>query len=147
MATSAEANPADWKLHPPLGNDGGNTREVAMRLGMVRTAAGEPSVAVQRERDGNWVPVLTAPGADPLGRARTDLLALLDAGEQARQLAQELAEQAPPPDPPRNCSACRSAQPPSGTARCGRERMIGVARGLLRLRESAAGRSPTATSG
>ena len=60
-----------------------------MRLGMVRTAAGEPSVAV--ESDGGWVPLLTVPGADQLGPARTDLLAFLGAGEQVHQLAQELA--------------------------------------------------------
>jgi hypothetical protein len=35
-------------------------REVAMRLGMVSTAAGAPSVAVGR--DGGWVPLLTVPG-------------------------------------------------------------------------------------
>ena len=71
-----------------------------MRLGMVRTAAGEPSVAVQRESDGGWVPLLTMPGADQLGPARTDLLALLAAGEQVHQLARELAaEQVPAGEP------------------------------------------------
>jgi hypothetical protein len=44
-----------------------------MRLGMVRTVADEPSVAVQRGDD--WVALLAAPGADGLGPARTDLLA------------------------------------------------------------------------
>jgi len=111
-----------------------------MRLGMVRTAAGEPSVAVQRERDGNWVPLLTAPGADPLGPARTDLLALLDAGEQARQLAQELAEQAPPPDPPPQLLSLPFRPAAFRDCSLWEEHMIGVARGLLRLRESAAGR-------
>jgi 2-keto-4-pentenoate hydratase/2-oxohepta-3-ene-1,7-dioic acid hydratase in catechol pathway/sugar lactone lactonase YvrE len=105
-----------------------------MRLGMVRTAAGEPSVAV--ESDGSWVPVATVPGADRLGPARTDLLAFLGAGEQVHQLARELAAgQAPAarllglpfrPVAFRDCSLWE-------------EHMIGVARGLLRMRESAAG--------
>jgi hypothetical protein len=46
-----------------------------MRLGMVRSLAGEPSVAVERDNNGGWVPLLTVPGADQLGPARTDLLA------------------------------------------------------------------------
>ena len=105
-----------------------------MRLGMVRTAAGEPSVAV--ESDGGWVPVATVPGADRLGPARADLLAFLGAGEQAHQLARELAAgQAPAarllglpfrPVAFRDCSLWE-------------EHMIGVARGLLRMREPAAG--------
>jgi 2-keto-4-pentenoate hydratase/2-oxohepta-3-ene-1,7-dioic acid hydratase in catechol pathway/sugar lactone lactonase YvrE len=111
-----------------------------MRLAMVRTAGGEPSVAVQRESNGGWVPLLTVPGADRLGPARTDLLAFLRAGEQVRQLAQELAEQAPSTEP-----ALPLLAPPFRPAAfrdCSlwEEHMIGVARGLLRLRESAAGR-------
>ena len=111
-----------------------------MRLGMVRTADGEPSVAVHRESDGGWVPLLTVPGADRLGPARTDLLAFLKAGDQARQLARELAEQAPSAEP-----ALPLLAPPFRPAAfrdCSlwEEHMAGVARGLLRLRESAAGR-------
>jgi 2-keto-4-pentenoate hydratase/2-oxohepta-3-ene-1,7-dioic acid hydratase in catechol pathway/sugar lactone lactonase YvrE len=111
-----------------------------MRLGMVRTPAGEPSVAV--ESGGGWVALLTVPGTEPLGPARTDLLAFLAAGEQARQLARELADQVPPggpePQPPLLSLPFR----PSAFRDCSlwEEHMIGVARGLLRLRESAAGR-------
>ena len=108
-----------------------------MRLGMVRTPAGEPSVAVFS--DGRWVPLLTAPGADRLGPARTDLLAFLDAGDQAHQLAQDLAAgQAPSAEPvPLLSPPFR----PAGFRDCSlwEEHMIGVGRGLLRLRESAAG--------
>jgi 2-keto-4-pentenoate hydratase/2-oxohepta-3-ene-1,7-dioic acid hydratase in catechol pathway/sugar lactone lactonase YvrE len=111
-----------------------------MRLGMVRTADGEPSVAVHRESDGGWVPLLTTPGAEPLGPARTDLLAFLNAGQQARQLAQDLTQHAPSPEP----SPELLAPPfrPAAFRDCSlwEEHMIGVARGLLRLRESAAGR-------
>jgi 2-keto-4-pentenoate hydratase/2-oxohepta-3-ene-1,7-dioic acid hydratase in catechol pathway/sugar lactone lactonase YvrE len=99
-----------------------------MRLGMVRTADGEPRVAVQRESDGGWVPLPAA-----------DLLAFLAAGEQAHQQARELAEHAPSADP--------QLQPlslpfrPTAFRDCSlwEEHMIGVARGLLRLRESPAG--------
>jgi len=77
-----------------------------MRLGMVRTPAGEPSVAV--ESNGSWVPLLAVPGADRLGPAGTDLLAFLAAGEQVHQQAQELVAQQAPSAPPR-----------SATARCG----------------------------
>ena len=107
-----------------------------MRLGMVRTAAGEPSVAVQRGAD--WVPLLAAPGADRLGPARTDLLAFLAAGEQARQLAQELAATGTPSAEPLLAPPFR----PTAFRDCSlwEEHMIGAARGLLRLRESAAGR-------
>jgi 2-keto-4-pentenoate hydratase/2-oxohepta-3-ene-1,7-dioic acid hydratase in catechol pathway/sugar lactone lactonase YvrE len=107
-----------------------------MRLGMVHTVAGEPSVAVQRGDD--WVPLLAAPGADRLGSARTDLLAFLGAGEQARQLAQELAATGPPSAEPLLSLPFR----PTAFRDCSlwEEHMIGVARGLLRLRESAAGR-------
>jgi 2-keto-4-pentenoate hydratase/2-oxohepta-3-ene-1,7-dioic acid hydratase in catechol pathway/sugar lactone lactonase YvrE len=105
-----------------------------MRLGMVRTAAGEPSVAV--ESDGGWVPLLTVPGADQLGPARTDPLAFLGAGEQVHQLAQELAAgQATVPrllGLPFRPAAFRDCS-------LWEEHMIGAARGLLRLRESAAG--------
>jgi 2-keto-4-pentenoate hydratase/2-oxohepta-3-ene-1,7-dioic acid hydratase in catechol pathway/sugar lactone lactonase YvrE len=108
-----------------------------MRLGMVRTPAGEPSVAV--ESNGGWVPLLTVPGADRLGPARTDLLAFLGAGEQVHQQAQELlAAQAPSAEP-----ALPLLGPPFRPAAfrdCSlwEEHMIGVARGLLRLRESSA---------
>ncbi len=108
-----------------------------MRLGMVRTPAGEPSVAV--ESDGRWVPLLTVPGADRLGPARTDLLAFLGAGDRAHQLAQDLAAgQAPPAEPvPLLSPPFR----PAAFRDCSlwEEHMIGVGRGLLRLRESAAG--------
>ena len=60
-----------------------------MRLGMVHTPAGEPSVAVRRGDD--WVPLWTVPGADRLGSAATDLLAFLAAGEQVRQQAEPVA--------------------------------------------------------
>jgi len=107
-----------------------------MRLGMVGTAAGEPSVAVGRE-DG-WVPLATVPGGDRLGSASGDLLAFLGAGEQVRALAEELASAAPsaetspllglPFRPPafRGCSLWE-------------EHMIAASRGVLRLRESVAG--------
>ena len=107
-----------------------------MRVGMVGTAAGEPSVAVGRE--GGWVPLLTVPGADRLGPVSADLLAFLGAGEQVRELAEELVSAAPPAEPLpllslpfrplafRDCSLWE-------------EHMIAVSRGLLRLRESAAG--------
>jgi 2-keto-4-pentenoate hydratase/2-oxohepta-3-ene-1,7-dioic acid hydratase in catechol pathway/sugar lactone lactonase YvrE len=106
-----------------------------MRLGMVRTVAGEPSVAVQRGDD--WVPLLAAPGADRLGPAGTDLLAFLGAGEQVHQLAQELAATGTPALPllslPFRPTAFRDCS-------LWEEHMIAAARGLLRLRESAAGR-------
>jgi 2-keto-4-pentenoate hydratase/2-oxohepta-3-ene-1,7-dioic acid hydratase in catechol pathway/sugar lactone lactonase YvrE len=110
-----------------------------MRLGMVRTAAGEPSVAVQRGAD--WVPLLAAPGADRLGPARTDLLAFLGAGEQVHQLAQELAATGTPPAEPALPLLSLPFRP-TAFRDCSlwEEHMIGAARGLLRLRESAAGR-------
>jgi 2-keto-4-pentenoate hydratase/2-oxohepta-3-ene-1,7-dioic acid hydratase in catechol pathway/sugar lactone lactonase YvrE len=111
-----------------------------MRLGMVRTADGEPSVAVQRESDSGWVPLVTTPGAYPLGPARADLMAFLSAGEQAHQLAQELAEQAPSPEPPPQLLALPFRPTAFRDCSLWEEHMIGVARGLLRLRESAAGR-------
>ncbi len=107
-----------------------------MRVGMVGTAAGELSVAVGRE--GGWVPLLTVAGADRLGPVSADLLAFLSAGEQVRELAEELVSAAPPAEPSpllappfrplafRDCSLWE-------------EHMIAVSRGLLRLRESAAG--------
>jgi 2-keto-4-pentenoate hydratase/2-oxohepta-3-ene-1,7-dioic acid hydratase in catechol pathway/sugar lactone lactonase YvrE len=108
-----------------------------MRLGMVHTPAGEPSVAVRRGDD--WVPLLTVPGADRMGPAGTDLLAFLAAGEQVRQQAEELISQAPPAEP-----VPRLLAPPFRPAAfrdCSlwAEHMVGVARGLLRLRESVAG--------
>jgi 2-keto-4-pentenoate hydratase/2-oxohepta-3-ene-1,7-dioic acid hydratase in catechol pathway/sugar lactone lactonase YvrE len=109
-----------------------------MRVAMVRTAAGEPSVAV--ESDGGWVPLLTVPGGDRLGPAGSDLLTFLGAGEQAHQLAAELAATRAPdaePAPPLLSPPFR----PTAFRGCSlwEEHMIGVARGLLRLRESAAG--------
>jgi 2-keto-4-pentenoate hydratase/2-oxohepta-3-ene-1,7-dioic acid hydratase in catechol pathway/sugar lactone lactonase YvrE len=108
-----------------------------MRLGMVRTAAGEPSVAV--EANAGWVPLLTAPGADRLGPAVADLLAFLGAGEDVHRQAQELAASAPPAEP----SPQLLGPPfrPTAFRDCSlwEEHMIGVARGLLRLRGSAAG--------
>ena len=65
-----------------------------MRVGMVGTAAGEPSVAVGYE--GGWVPLATVPGADRLGPVSADLLAFLGAGEQVSALAAELVSVAPP---------------------------------------------------
>jgi 2-keto-4-pentenoate hydratase/2-oxohepta-3-ene-1,7-dioic acid hydratase in catechol pathway/sugar lactone lactonase YvrE len=106
-----------------------------MRLGMVRTAAGEPSVAV--EANGGWVPLLTVPGADRLGPAAADLLAFLGAGEEVHAQAHELAASAPPaePSPPLLGPPFR----PAAFRDCSlwEEHMIGVARGLLRLRRSA----------
>jgi 2-keto-4-pentenoate hydratase/2-oxohepta-3-ene-1,7-dioic acid hydratase in catechol pathway/sugar lactone lactonase YvrE len=64
-----------------------------MRLGMVSTVAGGPSVAVGRE--GGWVPLLTVPGAERLGPVVTDLLAFLSAGDQVHELAEELVLAAP----------------------------------------------------
>jgi 2-keto-4-pentenoate hydratase/2-oxohepta-3-ene-1,7-dioic acid hydratase in catechol pathway/sugar lactone lactonase YvrE len=108
-----------------------------MRLGMVRTVTGEASVAVQRGDD--WVPLLETSGADQFGSARTDLLAFLGAGEQVHQLAQELASTAPPAEP----AAPLLSLPfrPTAFRDCSlwEEHMIGVARGLLRLRQSVAG--------
>ena len=112
-----------------------------MRLGLVRTAAGEPSVAVQRESDDGWVPLLTMPGADQLGPARTDLLAFLAAGEQVHQLARELAAEPVPAGEPRPHLLGLPFRP-AAFRDCSlwEEHMIGAGRGLLRLRESAAGR-------
>jgi len=107
-----------------------------MRVGMVATAAGEPSVAVGRE--GGWVPLLTVPGADRLGPASADLLAFLGAGEQVRELAEELVSAASPAEPrPLLAPPFR----PAAFRDCSlwEEHMIAVSRGLLRLRESAAG--------
>jgi 2-keto-4-pentenoate hydratase/2-oxohepta-3-ene-1,7-dioic acid hydratase in catechol pathway/sugar lactone lactonase YvrE len=111
-------------------------REVAMRLGMVSTAAGAPSVAVGR--DGGWVPLLTVPGADRLQPVSADLLTFLAAGEEVHRLAEELAFTAPPPGP-----SLLTGLPfqPSGFRDCSlwEEHMIAAARGVLRLHGSAAG--------
>ena len=64
-----------------------------MRLAMVSTVAGGPSVAVGSE--GGWVPLLTVPGAERLGPVVTDLLAFLNAGEQVHGLAAEMVSAAP----------------------------------------------------
>jgi hypothetical protein len=102
---------------------------------MVSTAAGEPSVAVGREE--GWVPLLTVPGADRLGPASTDLLAFLGAGEQVRELAEELVSAAPGEPLPLLAPPFR----PAAFRDCSlwEEHMIAVSRALLRMRESAAG--------
>ncbi len=114
-----------------------------MRLGMVRTTAGELSVAV--EANGGWVPLLTVPGADRLGPAAADLLAFLGAGEEAHAQARELAASAPPAEP----SPQLLGPPfhPAAFRDCSlwEEHMIGAARGLLRLRQSAAGSAAATT--
>ena len=114
-----------------------------MRLGMVGTAAGEPGVAVWRE--GSWVPLptvpganRTVPGADRLGPVSADLLAFLGADTQVRALAGELVAAAPSGQPrllpglPFRPAAFRDCS-------LWEEHMIAASRGLLRLRESAAG--------
>src|SRR5215831_938724 len=107
-----------------------------MRVGMVHTPAGEPSVAVERA-DG-WVALLTVPGADRLGAAPADLLAFLGADEQVHQLAEELVSAAPAvePSPPLGLPFR-----PAGFRDCSlwEEHMVAAGRGVLRLRESAAG--------
>src|SRR5215471_4155657 len=91
-----------------------------MRVGMVYTAAGEPSVAV--EHGEGWVALLAVPGAD----------------EQVHKLAEELASAAPSvePSPPLGLPFR-----PAGFRDCSlwEEHMIAAGRGVLRLRESAAG--------
>src|ERR1700689_190923 len=107
-----------------------------MRVGMVGTAAGERSVAV--ERDGGWVPLLTVPGAERLGPASSDLLVFLGAAEQVRELAEELVSAAPPAEPlPLMAPPFR----PAAFRDCAlwEEHMLAVGRGLLRLRGWAAG--------
>ncbi len=107
-----------------------------MRLGMVSTVAGGPSVAVGRE--GDWVPLLTVPGAERLGPVVTDLLAFLSAGEQVHQLAEELVLAAPPGEaspllgPPVRPPAFRDCS-------LWEEHLIAASRGVLRLHGSAAG--------
>jgi len=107
-----------------------------MRVGVVHTPAGEPSVAVERA-DG-WVALLTVPGADRLGPAAADLLAFLGADEQVHKLAEELASAAPSvePSPPLGLPFR-----PAGFRDCSlwEEHLIAAGRGVLRLRESAAG--------
>src|SRR5215469_12625078 len=107
-----------------------------MRLGMVSTPADGPSVAIGRE--GGWVPLLTVPGAEQLGPARTDLLAFLAAGEQVHELAAEMVVAAPPAEPapllslPVRVTAFRDCS-------LWEEHLIAAARGVLRLHRSAAG--------
>ncbi len=115
-----------------------------MRVGMVGTAAGEPSVAVERAGgDGGWVPLLTAPDADRLGPAAADLLAFLGADEQVRELAADLTAAAPQAEPAPLLAPPLLAPPlrPAAFRDCSlwEEHMIAASRGLLRLRESAAG--------
>ena len=111
-----------------------------MRLAMIRTAAGEPSVAVGR--NGEWVPLLAVPGADRLGSASTDLLAFLGAGEPVRQLAEELVSAAPRTEP----SPLSSPLPgpplrPPAFRDCSlwEQHMIAASRGVLRLQSPVAG--------
>src|SRR5215471_1004542 len=106
-----------------------------MRVGMVQTAAGEPSVAV--ERGEGWVALLTVPGADRLGAAAADLLAFLGADEQVHKLAEELVSAAPPaePSPPLGLPFR-----PAGFRDCSlwEEHVIAAGRGVLQLHGSAA---------
>ncbi len=107
-----------------------------MRLAMVSTVAGGPSVAVGSE--GGWVPLLTVPGAERLGPVVTDLLAFLNAGEQVHGLAAEMVSAAPSVEPapllgpPIRVSAFRDCS-------LWEEHLIAASRGLLRLQGSAAG--------
>ncbi len=98
-----------------------------MRVGMVRTAAGEPSVAVSRE--GGWVPLLAVRDADRLGPAATDLLTFLGGGEQVRSLAEELVTEVTGVIGllgfqgllgASSCWGRRCARWPFATARCGK---------------------------
>jgi 2-keto-4-pentenoate hydratase/2-oxohepta-3-ene-1,7-dioic acid hydratase in catechol pathway/sugar lactone lactonase YvrE len=113
----------------------GAAGEVAMRLGMVSTPAGGPSVAVGRE--GGWVPLLTVPGAERLGPVVTDLLAFLSAGDQVHELAEELVLAAPPVEPsaligqPFRVPAFRDCS-------LWEEHLIAAGRGVLQLQGSAA---------
>jgi 2-keto-4-pentenoate hydratase/2-oxohepta-3-ene-1,7-dioic acid hydratase in catechol pathway/sugar lactone lactonase YvrE len=110
-----------------------------MRVGMVSTAAGEPSVAVGREE--GWVPLLTLPDAERLGPASTDLLAFLGAGEQVRELAEELVSAASAASPAEPLPLLAPPFRPAAFRDCSlwEEHMIAVSRALLRMRESAAG--------
>jgi len=107
-----------------------------MRLGMVSTLAGGPSVAIGHE--GGWVPLLTVPEAERLGPARTDLLAFLGAGEEVHELAAEMVIAAPSAEPapllslPVRVTAFRDCS-------LWEEHLIAAARGVLRLQGSAAG--------
>ncbi|HEV2452307.1 MAG TPA: fumarylacetoacetate hydrolase family protein [Streptosporangiaceae bacterium] len=107
-----------------------------MRLGMVRTAAGEPSVAVGR--DGGWVALAAVPDADRLGPAAGDLLAFLGAGEDVHRLAGELAARAAPAAEPVSLQA--PPLRPAAFRDCSlwEEHLIAAARGLLGLQGSAA---------
>ena len=107
-----------------------------MRLAMVSTVAGGPSVAVGSEE--GWVPLLTVPGAERLGPVVTDLLAFLNAGEQVHELAAEMVSAAPSVEPapllgpPIRVSAFRDCS-------LWEEHLIAASRGVLRLQGSAAG--------
>src|SRR5690348_3336352 len=118
------------------GGTAGTAREVAVRLGMVSTAAGEASVAVGR--DGSWVRLLTVAGAERLAPVSADLLTFLAAGEEVHRLAEELALAAPPGGP--SLLTSLPFRPP-GFRDCSlwEEHMIAAARGVLRLHGSAAG--------
>lgn len=105
-----------------------------MRLGMVSTATGQQSVAVGRE--GDWVPLLSVPGADQLAPVSAGLLGFLSAGEQVRALAEELVAGAPAGEP---SSLLSPPFRPVAFRDCSlwEEHMIAASRGVLRLRESA----------
>jgi 2-keto-4-pentenoate hydratase/2-oxohepta-3-ene-1,7-dioic acid hydratase in catechol pathway/sugar lactone lactonase YvrE len=106
-----------------------------MRLGMVSTVAGGPSVAVGRAE--GWVPLLTVPGAERLGPVVADLLAFLSAGDQVHELAEELVLAAPPVEPspllslPFRVPAFRDCS-------LWEEHLIAAGRGVLQLHGSAA---------
>ena len=82
MSSVALRGMRGWQHPMRLRNDRGG-EEVAMRLGMVHTPVGEPSVAVRRGDD--WVPLLTVPA---VGRVRlppkTDARAAQGDGDDER---------------------------------------------------------------
>jgi 2-keto-4-pentenoate hydratase/2-oxohepta-3-ene-1,7-dioic acid hydratase in catechol pathway/sugar lactone lactonase YvrE len=107
-----------------------------MRLAMVRTASGAPSVAAGRDEE--WVPLLAVPGADRLGPASSDLLAFLGAGEQVHRLAEELVSAAPRTEP---SPLIGPPFRPSALRDCSlwEQHLIAASRAVLRLQESATG--------
>lgn len=109
-----------------------------MRLGMVSTTAGGPSVAVGR--DGGWVPLLTLPGAERLGPVGTDLLAFLGAGERVHELAAELVVATPAPSVESSPLLALPVRPVAfRDCSLWEEHLIAAGRGMLRLQESAVG--------
>jgi 2-keto-4-pentenoate hydratase/2-oxohepta-3-ene-1,7-dioic acid hydratase in catechol pathway/sugar lactone lactonase YvrE len=103
---------------------------------MVRTAAGEPSVAVGRDEE--WVPLLAVPGADRLGPASADVLSFLGAGDQVHKLAEQLVSASPPTEP---LPLLGPPFRPSAFRDCSlwEQHMVAVSRGVLRLQESVPG--------